>query len=309
LTASSHEPVLVEDVVRLLVTDRRGRYLDLNVGFGGHAEAICESLEEGFRFIGIDLDEVALAAARRRLERFGESVTLVRGNHREFPLHLRRQGVEALSGILFDLGVSSAQLDDASYGFSFDRPGPLDMRYGRSGETASELLRRIDENTLSRALREYGDLAAAPRMARALVGARETAPLETTGALAALVDRTLRPHPRRRRKVLSQVFQTLRYLVNDEVSAFTEALAACHDHLLPSGVLCVLAYESVTDRAVKRLFNPPDVERDAYGERAEPLRWERLTRRAIRPAAGEVARNPRARSARLRAARRARAEA
>jgi 16S rRNA (cytosine1402-N4)-methyltransferase len=299
-----HDPVMVEETTRVLITDPNGTYLDLNLGYAGHAEAICRTLGPGaFRYIGVDLDPIALAAAKRRLAPFGDRVTLLRGDHRTFPALLASIGVERVDGILFDLGFSSAQLDPER-GFAFDTDGPLDMRYGREGRTAADLLAAMPEAELADAFRRYGDLRPARKLAAAIVSRRMDGPIETTGALAAIVDVSLRPHPARRRKVLSQVFQTIRVLVNDEVRAFGEALEATPAHIRPGGVVCVLAYESVTDRMVKRFFRPTDVPRDVFGNEIEPRDFEPITRRAVRAGDDEIARNPSARSARLRAARR-----
>lgn len=299
-----HIPVLVEETARMLITDRHGTYLDLNVGYGGHAEAICRALGPGgYRYIGIDLDPRALAGASERLQPFEPNVTLLEGDHRTFPRLLASLGVEQVDGVLFDLGFSSVQLDP-DRGFAFDADGPLDMRYGGEGPTAQQLLETLGEKELEDAFRRYGDVRAPGKLAAAIVRTSAEAPLRTTGELARLVVATLRPHPSRRRKVLSQVFQTLRVLVNDEVGAFGDALSACPTHVVPGGVVCILAYESVTDRMAKRFFKPVDVPRDTFGNEIVPRAWEPITRRAVRASEAEVSINPSARSARLRAGRR-----
>jgi len=302
-----HEPVMVVETLGALITDRNGIYVDLNLGDGGHGEAICAALEGGdYLYVGIDRDPTAIVGCRSRLERFGHRTRLLQGNHREFPELLDREGIGLVNGILFDLGLSSTQLDSASRGFAHDLDGPLDMRYGDTGPTAADLLATLPEVELARALRELGDVHAAPRLARAICHRRRTDPITTTGDLRRVVDEALHPAPPRRRKVLAQVFQTIRGLTNAEVPSFRDALGACEDRLSSGGVLCVIAYESVTDRMVKRLFHPPDEPRDVFGRPLEAPRWERITRRALRPGQEEIDRNPRARSARLRAARRTR---
>jgi 16S rRNA (cytosine1402-N4)-methyltransferase len=299
-----HLPVMVEETTRVLITDPNGTYLDLNLGPAGHAESICRALARGaYRYVGIDVDPAALALAERRLEPFAEHVTLLNGDHRTFPELLARIGIERVDGILFDLGFSTEQLDPER-GLAFDADGPLDMRYGRTGESAADLLATLPEGDLAGAFRRYGDLRGARKLASAIVSRRAESPIRTTRALSSLVEEVLRPHPMRRRKTLSQVFQALRVLVNDEVAAFGEALAACPAHVRAGGVVCVLAYESVTDRMAKRFFNPVDVPRDVYGRELTPREWAPITRRAVRAGAAEVARNPSARSARLRAGRR-----
>ncbi len=298
-----HVPVMVGEVLRYLITDPAGTYLDLNVGLGGHAEAVCRALDGGFRYIGIDLDPRALRLAQERLRPFGDKVMLLEGNHAEFPRLIRSEGIESVSGAFFDLGLSSEQLDSTSRGLSYERSAPLDMRYGTRGKTAAQLLAEIDERSLAEAFKTYGDLGAAARLARAIIRHREQFPLRSTQDLRRMVQKTLRPKPASRRKVLSQVFQAIRYLTNNEVSSFRDALGAVHEFLVPGGALCVISYESVTDRLAKREMHPPEVARDEYGRSLRPPRWERLTRRALRPSVSEVQRNPRARSARFRAAR------
>jgi len=293
---------MVKEVLRFLITKLDGTYLDLNVGLGGHAEAICGVLRGDFQLIGIDLDTRALRLAAGRLERFGEHVTLLEGDHAEFPRLLETNGISRVDGVVFDLGMSSAQLDDAARGLSYDRPAPMDMRFSESGKTAAEILAEIDEHALAKAFREYGDLRSASRLSRAIVKHRTREPIATTDDLRRIVERTLRPSYANRRKILSKAFQAMRCLTTNEVASFEAALGACHDRLETEGVLCVLAYESVTDRLAKHEFNPPEVERDVYGNPLTPARWKRLTLRALKPSMSEGARNPRARSARLRAA-------
>jgi len=299
-----HEPVMVEEVTDLLITDTGTTIVDLNLGGGGHGEAICDALaDRAFRYVGVDLDAAAIDRAAARLARFGEHVRLVRGNHKDLAAHLDELGIVGVDGILFDLGFSSDQLDDASRGFSFDQRGPLDMRYHEGAPSAADLLESLSEHDLGLAFKRYGDLRGAERLARAIGRERRTAPITTTESLCHLVEKTLRPAFSRRRKVFSQVFQTLRVMVNDEVRSFEDALAACPDRLHPGGVLVVLAYESVTDRITKHFFRPPREPRDMYGNPIHPAVFEPLTKGARRPSEEEVERNPRARSARLRAGR------
>jgi 16S rRNA (cytosine1402-N4)-methyltransferase len=299
-----HEPVMVGDVLELLITDTGTTYVDLNLGGGGHGEAICEALSgRPFRYVGVDLDPAARIRAAERLARFGDRVTLLAGNHRDFPGLLDEIGLHEVDGILFDLGFSSDQLDDAGRGFSFDQRGPLDMRYHDAAPTAAAILESASEHDLALAFKRYGDLRGANRLARAIGRERRTAPVATTEALCHLIDRELRPAFSRRRKVFSQVFQALRVMVNDEVRSFEVALEQCPDRLRPGGVLVVLAYESVTDRVTKHFFRPPNEPRDMYGNPLRPAIFEPLTRGARRPTEEEVEQNPRARSARLRAGR------
>lgn len=297
-----HASVMAEEVRRVLVTNRNGVYVDLNVGDGGHARTVCDALGDGdYRYVGMDKDPRSLATARQRLADFGPRVTLLLGDHGDFATLLDPADRGVLDGILFDLGFSSSQLDDPGRGFSYDTNGPLDMRYDPESPSAASLLETMSEDALRESFLVYGNVSGAARLARAIVARRRTNPLKTTRELCALAEDALRPTPPRRRKVLSQIFQTLRVLVNDEVESFRRALADTHAWLKPGGVLCIIAYESVTDRLAKRHFHPRDRDKDAFGNPIQPLLWDRLTRRASRPTEAEIAANPRARSARLRA--------
>jgi len=300
-----HRAVLVDEIVQLLVTDPSGTYVDGNVGAGGHAEAICVALGNGdYRYVGLDLDPEAIARSRERLARFGSRVVLIRANHRDVARVLAELGIGRVAGMLFDLGFSSWQLDAGERGFSFDRPGPLDMRYGPEGPTAAALLASLSERELAAAFRELGEVRSAEKLARAIAHERSRRPLESTRDLTLVVDETLHPPFGQRFKLLAQVFQALRMLANDELDAFRQALAATDDLVAPGGVLCIIAFESLTDRLAKRHFHPADVPKDAFGHPIEKPRWERLTKNAVRPSEREVRENPRARSARLRAGRR-----
>jgi 16S rRNA (cytosine1402-N4)-methyltransferase len=300
-----HDAVMVREVVDLLLTERSGTYVDLNLGGGGHAEALCEAAGDGeYRYVGLDLDPDALERAGERLARFGPRVEIVQANHRDVARILTEKGISRVNGMLLDLGMSSWQLDAPERGFSFDRPGPLDMRYGGSGPTAAEILGSSSERALAAAFRDLGELRGAEKLARVIVERRRERPLVTTRDLTALVDEVLRPHFRERAKLFAQVFQALRMLVNGELDALDEALSAADDFVAPGGVLCVIAFESLTDRVSKRHFHPVDVPKDVFGHPLEAPRWERLTKGALRPSERETAANPRARSARLRAGRR-----
>lgn len=310
---SRHQPVLVEETLSLLGAGPGTLVVDGTVGFGGHAEAILERTGPDGRLVGLDRDDVALRHARHRLAPFGERVELVRASFRDLGTVLAARGVAAVDGVLLDLGVSSPQLDEPARGFRFSTDSaartPLDMRMDASqGRTAADLLATASEATLTDTFRRYGELPGAARLARAIVEARSDAPLRTAADLLAVIDRSGVGRGRRHHPA-TLVFQALRIAVNDELAALAEGLEAAVSALRPRGRLVVIAYHSLEDRLVKQRFR--DWERGCVCPPRQPVctcgqrsRLRRLTRRPVRPSPQEVARNPRARSARLRAAER-----
>jgi 16S rRNA (cytosine1402-N4)-methyltransferase len=276
--APLHEPVMVAEVTELLA-DRRV-VLDLTVGAGGHAEALLQAGVD--RVIGIDRDPEALRAASERLARFGARFVPVRARFSRPPV------AGPVDGVLYDLGVSSMQLERPERGFSYRLPGPLDMRMGPEGPSAMELVNEAPEDELARVIAQYGEEPRARRVAAAIVRARSRAPIRTTEELARIVAGALGarrggPHPARR------TFQALRIAVNRELEELAESLPRAVALLAPGGRLVVIAYHSLEDRIVKRFL---------LGEPALRV----LTRKPRRPSAEERTRNPRARSAKLRAA-------
>ncbi|MGY4707848.1 16S rRNA (cytosine(1402)-N(4))-methyltransferase RsmH [Candidatus Bipolaricaulota sp. J31] len=283
-----HEPVMVTEVLRFLAPGPGKVIVDATVGTGGHAEAI---LERGAELIGIDRDPRALELARERLSRFGDRCRLVQGNFRHLKEILAELAAGPVDGVLFDLGMSSAQLEDEERGFSFAREGPLDMRMDPSQPlTAHEIVNRWPEREIARILREYGEERYARRIARAIVRAR---PIETTTELAEIVIRCY-PPGRHRIHPATRTFQALRIAVNDELSALREGLLAAIRALLPGGTVVAISFHSLEDRIVKHTFR----QRWIAGE------VEILTKKPLVPSPEEIRRNPRARSAKLRAARR-----
>jgi 16S rRNA (cytosine1402-N4)-methyltransferase len=258
--------------------------------------------------VGIDRDPTALAAARARLERFGTRVTLVHGRFGEVKKILGELGLQAVDGFLLDVGVSSPQLDHAGRGFSFQREGPLDMRMDQSsGETARELVARISVEELASILRRYGEERYAGRIARAIKEAVEAGGLETTTELATLIARSV-PTRERGKDPATRAFQALRIAVNDELGELERFLADFVDLLKPGGRVAVIAFHSLEDALVKHRFRelakdpglPADVAAQMGVAHAPVL--ELITRKPLWPSDAENARNPRARSARLRAA-------
>ncbi len=308
-----HEPVLVAECLSLLGAGPGRTYVDGTVGFGGHAEALLRESAPDGRLVGLDRDPEALAAAAERLAGFGDRAVLLHASFRELRDVLKARGIERVDGVLLDLGVSSVQIDRAERGFRFAEAtadeAPLDMRMDPTrGETAAELLARASEETLGDWFRRYGEVPGAARLARAIVRARGETPLRTAADLIR-VTREARVGAGRRHHPATLVFQALRIAVNDELGALEEGLAAAVDMLAPGGRLCVIAYHSLEDRLVKHHLR--DAERGCVCPPKDPVcrcgrtpTLRRLTRRPARPGPDEIERNPRARSARLRAAER-----
>lgn len=291
----SHAPVLVEQVLQYLLPRPGGVYCDVTVGGGGHAEQLLLASAPSGSVLGIDRDPQAVQAARDRLARFGPRFVALHGRFSELPELLRQQGVGRVNGILADIGVSSPQLDRAERGFSFRQPGPIDMRMDPSaGESARELIERLPEQQLEEILRHYGEERFARRIAASIKEAAARGELLDTVALAQAVVRAIPMAARRPgRDLATRSFQALRIAVNDELRELDSLLRAAPSCLAPGGRLVVIAFHSLEDRIVK------------HGLRAAGLTT--LTKKAVWPGESEAATNPRARSARLRAA--ARAEA
>ncbi len=300
-----HVPVLLHEVLQFLLTDSAGVYVDATVGGGGHAERIAEQLTDGGRLIGFDADADALTEAGSRLARFGGRIALVHANFRSLNDELRRLQIASLRGILFDLGVSSFQLDEGPRGFSFRSDDPLDMRMDRrQALTAHEIVNTFDERELANLFLRYGEERAARRIARRVISYR---PVDTTGQLAAAVESVV--GQRFLPKVLARVFQALRIAVNDELRALSQSLADAVDLLQPGGRIVVISYHSLEDRVVKEFFRNEAAEIVASGHKYIPdssrtPKLRVLTKKPVIADEHEVARNRRARSAKLRVAER-----
>jgi 16S rRNA (cytosine1402-N4)-methyltransferase len=307
-----HLPVLAEEVMSMLSPASGSLQIDATVGGGGHTERILEASNPDGRLLGLDADGAAIARVGVRLAAYGDRLVLRQANFRELRTVAPATGFEAVDGLLFDLGLSSYQLADTERGFGFRAGGPLDMRFdtGR-GVPAAELLETLDASELTGLFRRFGEEPHAPRIARAIVEARGAGPIGTAEELAALVERVApRGAPGRRRiHPATRVFQALRIAVNEELDALEEALAAAVDLLRPGGRLVVLSYHSLEDRIVKRFLDaerkgcicPPSVPVCVCG-RTPRLRL--VTKPSLTPTDAEIIANPRARSARLRAAER-----
>lgn len=303
--SSYHVPVLRATAIDYLVTRAEGVYVDGTCGGGGHTREILSRCGAGARIVGIDRDADAVARCKEALGR-DRRLTILQSNYSQLRPVLDTLGIEQIDGVLLDLGVSSRQIDAAERGFSYQRDGALDMRMDRETElNAMIILRTYDEEALAGLLFRFGEEPAARRIARAILRERERAPIGTTERLRALIERTV---PERvRLKTLSRVFQALRIAVNDELAHLEEALAAIRDRLGIGGRLVVIAYHSLEDRIVKNFIRleaatcvcPPRTPVCVCGKIA---RLRALTRRALVPTPEEIMNNPRARSARLRAA-------
>jgi 16S rRNA (cytosine1402-N4)-methyltransferase len=302
-----HQPVLLAEVEASLAPPDSGWLLDATVGLGGHAHALLVS-RPNLHLLGLDLDPAALAAARERLMPFADRVRLVNGSYRRLAEIAGTYAVEALDGALFDLGVSSLQLDTPERGFSFRHDAPLDMRFGREGATAAELLAEISEEELVRVLREFGEEPRARRIARSIVRARLTREIRTTGELRRLVHAAV-GSARGRIDPATRTFQAVRIATNRELEAIPSALDQAARLLRPGARLAIIAFHSIEDRIVKRSLRhlsgrcvcPPG----SFGCTCRPERLlEVITAKPLTPGEPEVAGNPRSRSARLRVARR-----
>jgi 16S rRNA (cytosine1402-N4)-methyltransferase len=287
----AHEPVLVAETVALLEPSRGGLFVDCTVGLGGHARAMLAG--GATRLIGLDRDMTALAMAAESLAEWRDRVEVVHADYRELPSVLAARGIDGMAGALADLGVSSMQFDTVGRGFSFRRDEPLDMRMDQSqGATAADLIAGAGEEDLANVIFQYGEERFSRRIARGIVEARRAGRIATTGQLAQIVRRAVPRKGYQRIDPATRTFQALRIWVNRELDGLDTFLVDA-SRLLSSGArLAVITFHSLEDRIVKHVFR-------ALAAAGEALRV--LTRKPVVPGEAEVARNPRARSAKLRA--------
>ncbi|MEE0955568.1 MAG: 16S rRNA (cytosine(1402)-N(4))-methyltransferase RsmH [Eubacterium sp.] len=302
-----HKSVLLNEVIENLKIKEDGIYVDGTLGGGGHSYEILSRLSVKGRLIGIDQDADAIAAATKRLEKFQDRVTILRGNYRRMTQMLQDVGIEKVDGILLDLGVSSYQLDDAERGFTYRTDAPLDMRMDqRQALTAEIIVNTYGEEELWRVLTEYGEERFANRIARRIVLEREKAPIRTTGQLVDIIkaaipqkNRITGGHPAKR------TFQALRIEVNKELDVLEESLDGMIDFLKPGGRICIITFQSLEDRIVKNNFRknenpcicPPEFPVCVCGRKPKGFV---VTRKPILPSAEEMQENPRSKSAKLR---------
>jgi 16S rRNA (cytosine1402-N4)-methyltransferase len=298
-----HEPVLVREVLDYLVTTDSGVYVDATLGGGGHAEAVLKRLGPEGRLFGLDRDAEAVAFSRSRLAAFGSRAIVARGEFASMDSAAESAGIRGADGILFDLGVSSRQLDSAERGFSYRMEGPLDLRMDdRLPRTAADIVLSYSDRELADLFFRYGEERNSRRIARSVIRSREKKPVATTSDLADAVRRGAPgPFPA---KTLSRIFQALRMEVNDEPGQLAAGLEKAEKLLRPGGRLVVISYHSLEDRTVKRFLRGPEAPATRWAAilPPPPARFRILTRRSVTPSSDECERNPRSRSARLRAA-------
>src|SRR5256885_4560169 len=308
--SARHRAVLLRETIELLLPQRGGLFVDGTLGIGGHSEAILEASDEA-RVIGIDRDREALRLATERLERFGARFHAVHADFREIARIVGEAGAGELSGVLVDLGVSSLQFDAAHRGFSFRQDAPLDMRMNATGdeETAAELLARLPEEEIARIIFEYGEERRSRRIARWIVERRERGdPVTTTKELADLVARAIGHRPTDRLHPATRTFQALRIAVNRELEGLDKFVETSVDLLQPEGRFAAISFHSLEDRIIKRALRR--LAGHCECDRRAPVcscgarrAVEILTKRPSVPGDEEIAENPRARSAKLRACR------
>jgi 16S rRNA (cytosine1402-N4)-methyltransferase len=286
-----HDPVMGAEVTALLGERRPLRIIDATLGTGGHAAMLLDAAPEQACLLGLDRDVQALALASVRLERFGQRAILWRSNFSQVAEMMREAGFAGVDAMLADLGMSSFALDDPARGFSFMREGPLDMRMDSGARLrASDLVNQESEADLARIIYEYGEERGSRRIARTIVRARRRHRIETTGELRALIERAIGHRRAGGVHPATRTFQALRIAVNDELGSLRALLDAVPQCLAPGGRIAVIAYHSLEDRMVKEHMR----------ELAREGGYSLVTRKAMRPAPEEIARNPRSRSARLR---------
>lgn len=306
-----HVPVLLSETIEYIAPRPGGTYVDCTLGGAGHSLEILQKMQLTGRLIAIDQDESAVAVARQRMKVFGETVTIVHGSFGDLGAIVKAQGVSGVDGVLYDLGVSSPQLDEADRGFSYMADAPLDMRMDRrSATTAADLVNGLPVDQLARVIMEYGEDRWAARIAQFVVAARSRERIATTGQLVDAIKaaipaaaRRTGPHPAKR------TFQALRIAVNDELGVFARSLEDAIGLLNPGGRICVISFHSLEDRIAKEMFSkharecvcPPGLP-VCMCQHVRTLKV--LTRKPVTPSETELTYNPRARSSKLRVAER-----
>ena len=305
--AFEHVSVLLHETVDGLNVKPDGIYVDATLGGGGHAYEVCTKLGEQGRLIGIDQDADAIKAAGKRLEGFGEKVTIIRSNYCDMKPRLHEIGIDKVDGITVDLGVSSYQLDEASRGFTYREDVPLDMRMDqRNTKTAADIVNEYSEMELYRMIRDYGEDRFAKNIAKHIVRARAKKPIETTGELCEIIKAAIPAkmragtgHPAK------QTFQALRIELNHELDVLTQSIDGMIDRLAPGGRLCIITFHSLEDRIVKTRFRtnenpcicPPGFPVCVCGRISK---GKVITRKPILPSEQEMEENSRSKSAKLR---------
>lgn len=308
-TETVHKSVLVNEVIEQLQPANNGHYIDGTVGLGGHAAAILRACGPNGWLLGVDLDLEALSIAKENLGEFSDRYTLVHEDFANLDVILKRHSLNDVDGVLLDLGVSSLQLDTPARGFSFSRSGPLDMRMNpKQPLSAEEVVNSSSEEKLSDIFWNFGEERNARSVAHRIVQSRRTQPITTTLQLAEIIQDVIPPNVRRSRiHIATRVFQALRIYVNDELKRLQLGLDSAVAALAPGGRICVISFHSLEDRIVKQRFQslscrcvcPPKSPICVCNHKAS---LHLLTKRPITPHIDEIQKNPRSRSAKLRAA-------
>jgi len=297
---SIHLPVLLEEVTNMLVTNTDGIYIDCTIGFGGHSKSILEQLDNGF-LIGFDLDPYALKKAKEKLILTGkDNFSLYEKSYKEFPSVLSKMGIEKVDGFLFDLGISSYQIDSGHRGFSYSKDGPLNMRFdGNEKLSAKNYINNINENEFTEILRIYGDIANPKKIAKNIIKNKHT--MNTTLDLINAI-------PNYPNKLYSKIFQAIRIAVNQEIESFKKALTIAPNYLKKNGRIAVISFHSIEDRITKHFFKNNRIinERDYYDVNIidNGISLNILTKKPIIASDVEIKNNKRSRSAKLRVAER-----
>lgn len=297
-----HAPVLAEIATRFLVTNPGGTYVDATLGGGGHTQKILEQLSQTGRVIGIDQDSDAIAESRKRFAG-EERLDIVHANFSSIAEVIDSTAFKSVHGILMDLGISSHQIDSTVRGFSFKSTGPLDMRMdARQAGSAADFLNTADADSIQNVIRRYGEEKQSRRIAQAIVNARLEKPLDTTEDLRAVIEQAVSPV--HLNKTLARVFQAIRIYVNDELSVLERTLNDVYPYLCQGGRMVVISYHSLEDRIVKQFFRDIVTEdpNNPYRSTKVEQRFTLINKKPVIPDEDEISRNPRARSARLRAA-------
>ena len=303
---SPHRTVLLEETVSVLLTDSDGVYLDGTVGFGGHSLNLINNLSNKGSLIGMDLDPYALEYTQKQLSATQKSYSLHHGNFREYPNILKKLGINKLTGILFDLGFSSSQIDTSHRGFSYQADAPLDMRYNlNASPSAYEYLNEANLDEINKTIYAYGEEVNSKKIARNIFLAAKKNEMKTTFDLKKAVENVV--NPRFLTKSLSRVFQAIRIHVNDELNSLKEALSHSKDWLKVGGRIAVISFHSIEDRIIKHFFL--DNAKSCICPREYPIciceikpKYQILSKKAIIPSENELENNPRSRSAKLRVA-------
>jgi 16S rRNA (cytosine1402-N4)-methyltransferase len=289
-----HQPVMLQEAISSLNLKPGLKVLDATIGGGGHSIPILERIQPGGLLIGLDADASAVTIAQDALKNFGASCILAHSNFRDLDKVLSQNNIGKLDAALFDIGVSSFQLDDASRGFSLQQEGSLDMRMDRDiATTAADIVNRLKEQELSEIIQKFGEERFSRRIAHSIVQARSEKPIETTAELKEIIHRSVgRFYRKQRIDAATRTFQAIRIVVNDELGALEEGVTKAIASLNPGGRICVISFHSLEDRIVKNIFR----------QQAAAGAVRIITKKPLRPSDAETVTNPRSRSAKLRVA-------